>query len=50
MVKFVLYVLYIGEFWQTPHSHFNGFGCAKCNNLKLDTELFIKKAKELHRR
>lgn len=43
-----------GEFWQTPAAHVRGNSCPKCANLKrgrfdrLDTELFIDKAKEVH--
>ena len=36
-----------GEFWQTPANHLNGQGCPNC--LKIDTEEFIKRAKEIHR-
>ena len=38
-----------GEFEQTPGSHLYGQGCPKCaNNIKLTTEQFIEKAKEVH--
>jgi hypothetical protein len=38
-----------GEFWQTPHEHIRGCGCPLCaNNIKLTTEEFIKKAKQIH--
>ena len=38
-----------GEFWQIPNNHWSGHGCPKCNKAKkLDTESFIKKAKEKH--
>lgn len=33
------------EFWQTPSNHLYGFDCRK---NKMTTELFIKKAKEVH--
>lgn len=43
-----------GEFLQTPHSHLKGQGCPKCGiksrieKRQYDTEIFIKKAKEVH--
>lgn len=38
-----------GEFNQTPFAHLQGQGCPKCgNNIKLTTEEFIKKSKEIH--
>lgn len=43
-----------GEFLQTPQSHLAGRGCRKCgmdslNNAKyLNTEIFIKRSKEIH--
>ena len=38
-----------GELWQKPSSHLKGYGCAKCaGNSKLNTEEFIRKAKEIH--
>ena len=38
-----------GEFWQTPNKHLIGRGCPKCaNNIKLSTEEFIKRAKDVH--
>ena len=38
-----------GEFWQTPNAHLNKQGCPKCGKkLKLTTEEFIKKAREIH--
>ena len=43
-----------GSFWQTPSDHFSGCGCPKCANehrndwRRLDTALFIKKAKKIH--
>jgi hypothetical protein len=38
-----------GEFWQTPSMHLNGCGCPQCaNNIKLTTEQFIQRAKEMH--
>ena len=38
-----------GEFYQRPGEHFRGYGCQKCGgNLKLTTESFIRKAKEVH--
>ena len=38
-----------GEFWQTPSKHLQGRGCPKCaNNIKLTTEEFIQRAKNVH--
>ena len=48
-----------GDFWQLPSTHFRGGGCPECSHKKkhglekadynfLNTELFIKRAKELH--
>ena len=38
-----------GVFLQTPNSHLQGSGCPFCyGNKKLNTELFIEKAKILH--
>ena len=43
-----------GEFWQTPRSHLQGKGCPLCANKKIsnsrhsNTELFIKKSKQIH--
>ena len=41
-----------GEFWQTPHLHLTGCGCAKCyksgRNIPYTTEEYIEKAKEIH--
>ena len=37
-----------GEFWQLPSSHLNGCGCPKCSGIKLTTEEWISKAKEVH--
>ena len=43
-----------GEFWQIPNSHLQGQGCPKCgvekcaNSLRLTTEEFIRRAKEVH--
>lgn len=38
-----------GEFWQTPHSHLQGNGCSACKGLlKLTTEQFIEKARQIH--
>ena len=38
-----------GEFVQTPSNHLSKFNCQKCsNNLKSDTETFIKRAKNIH--
>jgi very-short-patch-repair endonuclease len=36
-----------GSFFQTPNNHLKGNNCAKC--LKIDTEMFIKKAKKVHK-
>lgn len=42
------------EFWQNPYSHMKGHGCNKCGKESMgktqsySTELFIKKAKEVH--
>ena len=39
-----------GEFKQLPASHLQGIGCFYCNgNIKLTTEVFIRKAKGIHR-
>lgn len=44
-----------GEFWQTPKCHLKGQGCRLCFNdrtrtrLTMNSELFIQKAKEIHR-
>ena len=48
--KYVLYVLYIGEFWQTPYCHLKGQNCPLCSHraYKYTTEEFIKRAKEVH--
>lgn len=38
-----------GEFEQTPHNHMSGKGCKYCGGTtKMDTKLFIIKAKEVH--
>lgn len=43
-----------GEFWQTPSDHLNGHGCPECakenkrKSLSMNTEQFIRKAKEKH--
>ena len=38
-----------GDFWQTPTRHMYKDGCPYCaGNIKLSTEEFIKKAKEIH--
>ena len=42
-----------GEFWQTPHNHLKGYGCAECGKEKshlpkITTEYFIAKSKEIH--
>lgn len=37
-----------GEFWQTPHNHLKGTGCPKCSKNYMNTDFFIKKAKEVH--
>lgn len=37
-----------GEFWQTPNQHQQGSGCPKCAGLRITTEEWIKKAKEIH--
>jgi len=38
-----------GEFEQTPSNHLSNFNCQKCsNNLKLNTQTFIEKAKKIH--
>ena len=38
-----------GEFWQRPKDHLNGSGCPKCTgNKKMNTDEFIKRAKEVH--
>ena len=38
-----------GEFWQIPSSHIYGYGCSKCaNEATLNTEEFVKRAKEVH--
>lgn len=38
-----------GEFWQTPHRHLRGDGCAKCSGLKKkNTEQFIRDAISIH--
>ena len=38
-----------GEFWQTPNNHLEGKGCKICgHNVKLTTEEFIRRAREIH--
>lgn len=38
-----------GEFWQTPHDHLGGHGCASCaGSKKLTTEDFITRARKIH--
>ena len=42
-----------GEFWQIPSAHTSGQGCPKCKKYKIgknkyNTDIFIKKAKEVH--
>lgn len=38
-----------GDFYQRPREHLKGSGCLKCvNREKLDTEKFIKRAREVH--
>ena len=39
-----------GEFWQTPHNHLAGQGCAKCSGrFHADAEYFIGKATKMHK-
>jgi hypothetical protein len=39
-----------GEFNQTPNRHLDGRGCPKCaNNIKLTSEIFIEKARKIHK-
>ena len=42
-----------GEFWQTPNSHLQGYGCKKCTyssiSKKSNTHDFIEKSKKIHR-
>jgi len=39
-----------GEFWQTPEKHLLGRGCRVCSNReKITTEIFVSRAKALHR-
>ncbi len=35
-------------FYQVPNSHLSGNGCPKCGFVRMTTEEFIKKAKEVH--
>jgi len=38
-----------GDFQQTPTNHLSGYNCQKCaNNLKMSTELFVKRATKIH--
>ena len=43
-----------GEFWQTPNSHLNGYGCSKCayevkgKRRSFSKEEFIKKTRKVH--
>ena len=37
-----------GEFWQLPSFHLNGCNCPKCKGKGMNTEEFIKRAKEIH--
>ena len=38
-----------GDFQQTPSNHLCNYNCQKCaNNLKLNTTMFIEKAKQIH--
>ena len=38
-----------GEFLQTPSQHLSGSGCPLCaNNIRLTTEQFIERAREIH--
>ena len=38
-----------GEFWQAPRHHLKGSGCPNCaGKIRLTTEEFIRKAKEVH--
>lgn len=47
--KIIIICKYHGEFEQTPSNHLSNFNCQKCaNNLKLNTTMFIEKAKQIH--
>lgn len=38
-----------GEFWVVPNAHLNSVGCPGCSsNKKMNTEAFIKRAKEIY--
>lgn len=37
-----------GEFWQTPHGHLKGHGCAKCGGVYMDIDYFKQKASQIH--
>lgn len=38
-----------GIFKQRPHNHLQGNGCPLCSKEKIDTETFIKRAREVHK-
>lgn len=37
-----------GEFWQSPSSHLMGRGCPICSDTRLNTGIFIERAKKIH--
>lgn len=37
-----------GEFWQKPCYHLSGNGCPHCRSLRMNTDIFIEKAKQIH--
>lgn len=37
-----------GEFLQRPSDHLSGYGCPRCRSLRMNTESFIQKAREIH--
>src|SRR5690606_19306523 len=38
-----------GEFWQTPANHLKGKNCPRCTGHFLDKDLFLQKAKGIHK-
>ena len=37
-----------GEFWQRPSDHLYGYSCPCCRSLRLNTYIFIEKARKVH--
>lgn len=37
------------EFWQAPYSHLSGANCPKCTNHFMNQEVFVKRARVIHK-